>query len=190
LIRGTDAASLGQETSKHPVLNAVVNLAQHNTGVVLTGRVGTALQSWWADHVVFGVVVVPAAALAEWVWHAGAQVGCPEIGELRFEQPLVLTANTVRQVQVHVAAPDEQGDRAVTVHSRADDEDSSWISHATGTLRSGERDVRAAGEREVPGRLRRQGLPTGRVRVRVALLRQFHEVSGQRFTSSSFGSPP
>ncbi|UJW29894.1 SDR family NAD(P)-dependent oxidoreductase [Saccharothrix sp. AJ9571] len=129
----SDAASLGQRTSAHPVLGAVVDLPQ-DAGIVLTGRIGTGLQPWLADHAVFGTVVVPGTGLAEWAWQAGAQAGCPEIGELVLEAPLVLADRSPRQVQVHLAAPDDDGNRSVTVHSRAVREDADWVCHATGTV--------------------------------------------------------
>ena len=129
----TDASALGQRVSAHPVLGAVVDLTQES-GVVLTGRVGTGLQPWLAGHSVFGTVVVPATGVADWVWHAGGQVDCPEIRELVLESPLVLADRAPRQVQVRVAAPAEDGNRAVTVHSRAGGEESEWVCHATATV--------------------------------------------------------
>ncbi|WP_371827693.1 type I polyketide synthase [Amycolatopsis sp. WQ 127309] len=126
----SDAASLGQRTAAHPVLGAVVDLTQ-DAGLVLTGRVGTGLQPWWSEHTVFGTVVVPGTGVADWVWHAGAQVDCPEIKELVLEAPLVLADRSPRQVQVRVAAPGEDGNRAVTVHSRAGGDGAEWVCHAT-----------------------------------------------------------
>ncbi|MET8852028.1 SDR family NAD(P)-dependent oxidoreductase [Amycolatopsis sp. NPDC004625] len=147
-----DAAALGQRPSAHPVLGAVVDLTP-DAGVVLTGRVGTGLQPWWSGHAVFGTVVVPGTAIAEWVWHAGAQVDCPEIAELLLEAPLVLAGRAARRVQVRVAAPAEDGNRAVTVHSRADGPGEEWVCHATA--------VAAPATADDPGEALTDWLPEG-----------------------------
>ena len=71
----TDAAGLGQIPSAHPLLGAAVELAD-GAGLVLTGRIGTALQPWLADHVVAGTVLFPGTGFVELVRQAGRQVGC------------------------------------------------------------------------------------------------------------------
>ncbi|WP_262706334.1 MULTISPECIES: type I polyketide synthase, partial [Streptomyces] len=64
------AAGLGLGSADHPLLGAVVGLAGED-GVLLTGRLSLVSHGWLADHVVWGVVVVPGAALVELVLRAG-----------------------------------------------------------------------------------------------------------------------
>ncbi|MFI9796028.1 acyltransferase domain-containing protein, partial [Streptomyces leeuwenhoekii] len=59
---GSDPATLGQRGVGHPLLGAVVSLAD-GAGVVLTGRLSAGRPGWLADHRVGGTVVVPGTAL-------------------------------------------------------------------------------------------------------------------------------
>nr|WP_091294773.1 type I polyketide synthase [Amycolatopsis xylanica] len=122
-----DVASLGQNPAEHPLLSAAVELPD---SLVLTGRLSTEAQPWLADHDVLGSVVFPGAGLAELALAAGAHVGASTLAELTAEKPLVLNEN--RALRVVVGAPDEEGGREVTIHSRGDDE--AWTRHAVGTL--------------------------------------------------------
>ncbi|MEU0929282.1 type I polyketide synthase, partial [Streptomyces malaysiensis] len=61
-----DVTSAGLGSADHPLLGAVVGLAGVD-GVLLTGRLSLVSHGWLADHVVWGVVVVPGAALVELV---------------------------------------------------------------------------------------------------------------------------
>ncbi|TGA96629.1 type I polyketide synthase, partial [Streptomyces palmae] len=129
-----DVASAGLGAADHPLLGAVVSLADHD-GLVLTGRLGLRTHPWLADHAVLGTVVVPGTALVELAVRAGDQVGCAQVEELTLEAPLVLPEQGAVQVQLVVEGPDPSGRRALTVYSRAEDaEDSAWTRHATGTL--------------------------------------------------------
>ncbi|WP_262701020.1 MULTISPECIES: type I polyketide synthase, partial [Streptomyces] len=65
-----DVTSAGLGSADHPLLGAVVGLAGVD-GVLLTGRLSLVSHGWLADHVVWGVVVVPGAALVELVLRAG-----------------------------------------------------------------------------------------------------------------------
>ncbi|NRN71184.1 hypothetical protein GC106_84590 [Kibdelosporangium sp. 4NS15] len=119
-------------TSAHPILNAVVPLADGD-GVVLTGRLSLRDQPWLADHAVHGVVLLPGTAFVELAIWAGHEVGCDRVDELILEAPLVLAEHTDTVVQMSVSGPDEDGSRSMTVHSRLDN-DGTWTKHATGTL--------------------------------------------------------
>ncbi|MCC4322698.1 polyketide synthase dehydratase domain-containing protein, partial [Streptomyces malaysiensis subsp. malaysiensis] len=104
-------------SADHPLLGAVVGLAGVD-GVLLTGRLSLVSHGWLADHVVWGVVVVPGAALVELVLRAGDGVGCGWLEELTLEVPLVVPERGGVQVQLSVGVPDGVGRRVVGVFSR------------------------------------------------------------------------
>ncbi|AGP59481.1 hypothetical protein M271_40510, partial [Streptomyces rapamycinicus NRRL 5491] len=107
----------------HSLLDNAVRLAE-DAGWVLSGRVSTATSPWLADHAVSGTVLVPGAALTELVLYAGDRAGLPAIGEITFEQPLVLGG---RPVDVQVRVDGQQAG----VYSRAGEQ---WIRHASAAL--------------------------------------------------------
>jgi polyketide synthase 12 len=131
-----DAAGLGLAPSEHALLGAVVDLPSSG-GVVLTGRLSSASQSWLADHAVGGVVVFPGAGFVELAIRAGDEIGCSIVDELMLAAPLVIPATGSVAVQVVVGAADESGTRSVSVFSRGD-EHSGWTLHAEGVVRPGE----------------------------------------------------
>ncbi|MGW2394801.1 SDR family NAD(P)-dependent oxidoreductase [Streptomyces lydicamycinicus] len=130
-----DAAGLGLRPVEHPLVPAAVPMAGTDT-VVLTGRISTATHPWIADHTVRGVTILPGTGFVDLAIRAGDQVGCPRVEELVLEAPLILSDQGGVQLQVSVGAPDDQGRRPVTVHSRADDalDGEPWTGHATGLL--------------------------------------------------------
>src|SRR5262249_6320582 len=84
-----DATWFGQSADQHPLLGAMVALADGD-GVLLTGRVSLQAHRWLADHALMGVVLFPGAAFLELALHAAARVGCEMVDELTLESPLVL----------------------------------------------------------------------------------------------------
>ncbi|WP_141576726.1 type I polyketide synthase [Actinomadura sp. WMMA1423] len=128
----TDPVAMGLGAAEHPILGAVVRLAEADN-VVLTGRLTQDRLPWLADHAVREVVVLPGTALAELAVRAGDHVDCPAVDDLVLERPLVLPESGAVQVQVVVGAADDAGTRPVGVHARAG-EDEPWTRHATGTL--------------------------------------------------------
>ncbi|WP_413105775.1 type I polyketide synthase [Streptomyces sp. Inha503] len=128
------AAGLGLGSADHPLLGAVVGLAGED-GVLLTGRLSLVSHGWLADHVVWGVVVVPGAALVELVLRAGDGVGCGWLEELTLEAPLVVPERGGVRVQLSVGAPDGVGRRVVGVFSQVEGEgEGVWRRHARGVL--------------------------------------------------------
>ncbi|RKT54470.1 type I polyketide synthase [Saccharothrix australiensis] len=127
-------AAVGLAAADHPLLGAVTRVAR--TGESLfTGRLSTATQPWLADHVVHDAVVVPGTALVDMVVRAADEVGCATVEELALAAPLVLPPSGAVRVQLAVEAPDGDGRRAVSVHSRPEHgDDESWTRHATGVL--------------------------------------------------------
>ncbi|MGW2370173.1 SDR family NAD(P)-dependent oxidoreductase, partial [Streptomyces sp. NPDC001667] len=128
------AASLGLGSADHPLLGAVVALADAE-GFLLTGRLSLRTHPWLADHAVAGTTLLPGTAFVELALRAGDAVGCGHLDELTLEAPLVLPGNGAVQVQLSVGVPDVAGQRPLAVYSRPeDDADGPWTRHATGVL--------------------------------------------------------
>ncbi|MFF3605096.1 type I polyketide synthase [Streptomyces sp. NPDC002463] len=128
--RGTEGAA------GHPLLGPAVELAESGQ-TVLTARLGRRTHPWLADHAVLGSVLLPGTAFLELAARAGSQTGTPRVAELTLLAPLVIPDEGRTEVQVVVAAPGEDGQRAVTVHARTETPDGAvepWTLHATGAL--------------------------------------------------------
>ncbi len=135
-----DLATAGQAAANHPLLGAVVGLAAGG-GSLFTGSLSLAGEPWLADHVVMGAVLLPGTAFLELALHIGGHVGCEQVQELTLEAPLLIEEQRVVQLQVTVAEADEQGRRALAIHSRAGDgvadasgSEEGWRRHAAGVL--------------------------------------------------------
>ncbi|MEU9143527.1 type I polyketide synthase [Streptomyces sp. NPDC048349] len=129
-----DLSAAGLAAAEHPLLGAVVSLADSG-GVVLTGRVSLSAQPWLADHRVGESVVFPGTGFVELAVRAGDQVGCELLEELMLQAPLVLPERGAVALQVEVGPADASGRRPVSVHSRRDDQpDQPWTLHAAGVL--------------------------------------------------------
>ncbi|MEU8878020.1 SDR family NAD(P)-dependent oxidoreductase, partial [Streptomyces javensis] len=132
-----DPAELGLVSAGHPLLGAAVELAD-GRGHVLTGRISARTHTWLGEHVVADAVLVPGAALAEWVLRAADEVGCGGVDELALHAPLVLPPSGGLRVQVVVGAAAEDGRRDARVYSRPaageGDSGAGWICHAEGLL--------------------------------------------------------
>ncbi|MET8689246.1 SDR family NAD(P)-dependent oxidoreductase [Streptomyces sp. NPDC004732] len=130
-----DAASVGLVPSGHPLLGAVVTLADSD-GLLLTGRLSLRTHPWLADHTVQGSALLPGTAFLELAVLAGDRTGCAHVDELTLEAPLVLPPLGGVMLRLSVDAPGPDGSRALTLHSRPDDPDTDedWTRHATGVL--------------------------------------------------------
>ncbi|MFD5429301.1 SDR family NAD(P)-dependent oxidoreductase [Streptomyces sp. NPDC127084] len=129
-----DPASIGQRTIQHPLLSAVVPLADSD-GIVLTGRLSLRTHPWLADHTVMGTVLLPGTGFVELAVRAGDEVGCPFIEELTIEAPLVFSQRAGTMLQVVVGPPDGTAARSVAVYSRDEEDDAGpWLRHAAGVL--------------------------------------------------------
>jgi acyl transferase domain-containing protein/NADPH:quinone reductase-like Zn-dependent oxidoreductase len=134
---GGDAGSLGLSATAHPLLGAEVALP--DGGYVATGRISTQTHGWLADHAVMDTVLLPGTAFVDLALHAAAATGGGCVDELIVEAPLALTENAAARLRIHVQAPDADGRRALTIHSRPaavpdDDLDTPWTRHAGGLL--------------------------------------------------------
>ncbi|MEU9560381.1 SDR family NAD(P)-dependent oxidoreductase, partial [Streptomyces fumanus] len=129
-----DVAGLGLTGEGHPLLGASVSLAD-GQGFLLTGRLSLSSHPWLRDHAVDGTVLLPGTAFVELAIRAGDSAGCGVLEELTLQAPLVLPEHGGVQVQVLVAAPNPDGSRSVSVHSRPDDDtDADWARNAEGLL--------------------------------------------------------
>ncbi|GAA2811445.1 type I polyketide synthase [Kitasatospora sp. CM 4170] len=134
-----DVTAAGLTAAGHPLLRALVELPDDG-GLLFTGRLSPRELPWLADHTVQGRVLLPGTAVVELVREAGAQTGCPQLGELTLHAPLELpgpeaAAEAGVRIRLTVDAADGSGHRAVELSSRpAVPEDAAWTRHATGTL--------------------------------------------------------
>ncbi|MGO1050362.1 SDR family NAD(P)-dependent oxidoreductase [Crossiella sp. CA198] len=132
---GGDASGLGQEAVGHPLLAALVSMAD-DSGVVFTGRVSVNSQPWLADHVVSARTLFPGTAFLELAGRAGDGVGCDRVEELTMVTPLMLPDRGAVQLQVSVGS-DNAGQREIAIHSRPENSvDEPWTLHASGLLAS------------------------------------------------------
>ncbi|MEU5695466.1 SDR family NAD(P)-dependent oxidoreductase [Actinosynnema sp. NPDC020468] len=131
--------SLGRQFSRHPVLTARLDLP--DTGhTVFTGTLSPLAQPWLADHRVDGRAVLPGTAFLDLALHALRDSGRDRLADLTLHTALVLPDNDTTAVQLVVDPPDDQGRRALAIHSRPSTEDE-WVRHATGTLDRAEEDA-------------------------------------------------
>ncbi|WP_374227530.1 SDR family NAD(P)-dependent oxidoreductase, partial [Streptomyces sp. AC627_RSS907] len=133
-----DAAGLGLTGTDHPLLGAVLTLADGD-GSVFTGRLAIQTHPWLADHAVLGTAVLPGTAMVELALRAGEQVDTPVLEELTVQAPLTVPATGGVALQVVTGPADDSGRRPVTVHSRREDAlpDEPWTPHAAGHLAPG-----------------------------------------------------
>ncbi|MEU2514276.1 type I polyketide synthase, partial [Streptomyces syringium] len=145
-----DAAGLGLNPAKHPLLGATMVMAGSDE-LVLTGTLSLRTHPWLADHVVSGMVFFPGTGFLELAIRAADEVGCASVEDLTIVAPLILPEHGTTQVQIHVGDADEDGRREVRFHSRpADAPDQDWSLHATGMLAKDERTLRFDGAQWPP----------------------------------------
>ncbi len=132
-----NAADLGLTSADHPLLGAVVALAEGDV-VVLSGRLSLRTHPWLADHVAGGTAgLLPASAFVELAVRAGDEADCGRVEELTLELPLVVPGRGALRVQASVGVADTCGRRSLQIHSRAAD-DGAWVRHASGVLSAAE----------------------------------------------------
>ncbi|MEV5576907.1 type I polyketide synthase [Spirillospora sp. NPDC052269] len=151
---GVDAAnvrSAGLSTAGHPLLAAVVDLADGG-GSLFTSRLSASSHPWLADHTVDGRTVVPGTVFVELAIRAGDEVACATVAELTLETPLVLSGHAAVLLQVTVAAPDDDGRREFGVFARGEDPGAAWTRHAVGVLEAAPLTAPAADLAEWPPR--------------------------------------
>ncbi|GLZ28532.1 polyketide synthase [Lentzea sp. NBRC 105346] len=128
-----DASGFGLGSSDHPLLAAKTTLADGD-GLLLTGRLSLATESWLADHAIGGTPILPGTAFVELALAAGDQVGCDRVEELTLEAPLAMPERGGVHLQLVVGEPDDAGQRSIGIYSRPEDDENAWTKHATGLL--------------------------------------------------------
>ncbi|MFI5003518.1 MAG: SDR family NAD(P)-dependent oxidoreductase, partial [Solirubrobacterales bacterium] len=137
---GGEVGAAGLGAADHPLLGAAVQVAGGEEWL-LTGRLSLATHAWIGDHAVLDTVLLPGTAFLELLFAAGRRAGVEAVAEMTLEAPLVFAQDGAVQLQVSLAEPDEEGRRAVAVHSRAeragdgiDAGEAEWTRHASGLL--------------------------------------------------------
>nr|WP_244375584.1 type I polyketide synthase [Streptomyces ficellus] len=130
-----DAAGLGLTAVRHPFLRAAAELPA-SEGMLLTGRISAETQPWLADHAMWGTALLPGTGLVELAARAGEAADCPAVRDITLHAPLLVPADTAVHLRVALSAPDGEGARALTVHSRREDAlpDDPFELHASGTV--------------------------------------------------------
>ncbi|MER5828619.1 polyketide synthase dehydratase domain-containing protein, partial [Streptomyces mirabilis] len=123
--------------SGHPLLTQTVTVPGTER-VLCGGRLSGAAQPWLRDHAVGGHTLVPGAAFADLVLHAGDACGVAVLEDLALLTPLFLPAADDEGIQVQVALgePDGAGRRTADVYARPEESGAlgAWTHHATGRL--------------------------------------------------------
>ncbi|WP_157574412.1 type I polyketide synthase [Nocardia jejuensis] len=118
----------------HPLLTAVVPVAGKDEFLV-TGEFSLTAQPWIADHLAYGTVVLPSAALAEFLLAVGNRIDCGVLDELTLEAPIPPSRGARVALQVSVGEPDRSGRRHFRVYFRqADTAAGEWVRNASGVL--------------------------------------------------------
>ncbi|MFC0112323.1 type I polyketide synthase [Kibdelosporangium aridum subsp. largum] len=142
-----DLASAGLANTGHPLLGAVVSLADDG-GVVLTGRLSLDDQPWLADHAIGDNALLPGTAFVELAIRAGDEVGAAALDELTVEEPLLLSRDRGVMVQLRAEPAAQAGEFLLEVYSRPDSQTvaplsrvsalstSDWTRNAQGVLRT------------------------------------------------------
>ncbi|MEV5839469.1 SDR family NAD(P)-dependent oxidoreductase [Nocardia sp. NPDC052112] len=121
-----DVGSLGLTEVNHPILRTMAGVPGGD--LVFTGRLSVAAQPWLADHMIGDAILLPAAALVEWVIRAGDEGGFGQLEELTLQAPMVLPQDGAVAVQVVLR------ERSVSVYSRPERSDTEWVLHAEGAM--------------------------------------------------------
>jgi acyl transferase domain-containing protein/NADPH:quinone reductase-like Zn-dependent oxidoreductase/acyl carrier protein len=156
----SDVATIGQSTTDHPLLGAMVEFADGEQRL-FTGRISVESHPWLSDHVVLGSVLLAGTTFLELALCAGERTGSSHVRELTLEAPLLLLEGNAVQLQVSIGEPEESGERSFGIYSRpernpvGDATADEWTRHASGVLSSAEAlaNGRAAALRERAGSL-------------------------------------
>lgn len=128
-LRGYAAGAAGQPPApSHPILGSRIGETW-----CWEALIDTDLLPWLADHRVEGRTVLPAAALAELLRAAGAELGpsAAELTGLDIVAPMTLGPGEARRLRTRY----ESAAGVVHVESRAAGGDATWTLHARGRLR-------------------------------------------------------
>ncbi len=128
-----DLTDLGLDTSTHPLFGGRTD--RPDGGVVFTGRVSPSTRRL-AETELLDTTVVSSAALVDAVLHAVPAVpGHDSAGvrEASLDTPLAVDG-AARRLHLTLEPEQDDGARAFTLHSRAEDDPGTWTRHLVGTL--------------------------------------------------------
>ncbi len=158
---------------------------------MFTGRLSVTTHPWLVDHAVLGTIVLPGSALLEMSLAVAQKVGSRVIEELVLEAPLVLEGQHAVHLQLTVSAPDDNGKRALSVHSRSEASELAqehWTRHAVGLLGSDAAGTDAVSEKLLDDELARFAgepwPPTGAETVEIESLYSRLAEAGYKYGSS------
>ncbi|ROP28378.1 acyl transferase domain-containing protein [Couchioplanes caeruleus] len=133
LAHSGDVGAVGLTAAMHPMLGAAMTVA--DTGeVIFSGLLSLRVHPWLADHRVGDQITLPGSLWLELAVRAGDQVDAGSVRNLDLHAPLVISERISAALQVRVGPAGEDGVRAVTVHSRPENDDGAWVLHAEGSL--------------------------------------------------------
>jgi len=124
-----DAESMGLWSSEHPWLAVGTELASDG-GMVLSGRISPKRDAWIMEHRVFETALVPGTGLLDLALAAARAAGGGGLEELTIAEPMPLGEESC-MLQISVSAPDPEGQRELSVHSRPAGAEA-WRCHARG----------------------------------------------------------
>ncbi|WRO11074.1 type I polyketide synthase [Streptomyces cyaneofuscatus] len=131
------AAGTGSAAPLHPLLGTALAVAGSDEFLFATA-ISLATHPWLAGHTLAGSPVLSAPALVETVLAAGSVADAPVLRELTVRAHLAVPETGELPLQVRVGAPDDEGQRPVTVHARAEAGSAVWTELATGALSGAE----------------------------------------------------
>ncbi|WP_344904716.1 SDR family NAD(P)-dependent oxidoreductase, partial [Actinomadura meridiana] len=132
-----DAAGFGLNKAEHPLLATTTPLPDGRWQA--TAHISLDTLPWLVDHAVHETPLLPGTAFLDLALHAAHALNTPTLEELTLHTPLTLATDSARDLHINVTAPDDEGRRQVTFHSRVSTDDTpEWVMHATGVLTSDE----------------------------------------------------
>lgn len=126
----------GATSTGHRLLDRAMTLA--DDAVLFSGSLSREGCPWIDDHVIHGAALLPATAFVDMALFAASWCGQDELGsvdELTVVAPLIVPAHATLSLQAVVGAPEPDGTRSLTIHSRVgDDAADPWTRHVEATL--------------------------------------------------------
>ncbi|MGI5218908.1 SDR family NAD(P)-dependent oxidoreductase [Nocardia sp. CA-290969] len=125
----------------HPILTGVLDLGAGDEWL-FTGGFSLDTHPWVGDHTSGDTVVLPSAALIEFLLVAGGHIGCPVVEELTLLAPISPGPGDAVELRTLVRAADADGRRAFEFSFRVAGGD--WVRNASGSLVAESTDVSLA----------------------------------------------
>lgn len=137
-IEARDSMPNHPASSKHPLLTAKIELAQGG-GVVFESMIGAQDPTdYVSDHIVFGSIIVPAAAMVDLVISATRDIlgsDAVEVAEMLVERPLILKKGELKKLQLSFEEGKDSTWSWKLLTRSSGKSESAWQLHATGRAR-------------------------------------------------------